>query len=365
MKRKKRHLFFILLAVYLAAGCFVGSIQAEKKGPIQNLINTLEVGKALSYKNLTIIPVYSTKLRDRTKYTTLDEAFKNKWVEVTEVDGGQVPRVKITNLSKRTIYMMGGEILTGCKQDRILAQDVLLAPGTKNLLVPVYCVEHGRWTRNTSTFYSKKNIGTYKLRSRAQAKAPAAQSKIWEQIDKQNRDMGVVSGTSAYQDAYEKEENKASIAEIERKMQRVPRLYDDTIGVVIGLGNRIVSMDIFANPYLFKKQWPKILKSSALSSITNVKRGNITQHDAANFLKSLFGKDYERKPALDLGYELSVNDSDVNVNALVYKEKNIHMAGFPREDEKIGIKKSQNQDQRLRVIRQPLIQQSANASSIR
>lgn len=364
MKKIKIYLTFALLGLLLTFGMSTNSIRAEKKGTLQDLIKILEVGKPVSYGNLAIIPVYATRVKDKTEYMTLEDALNGKWIEITEIEGGRVPQVKISNNSKHKIYIMGGEILTGCKQDRILAQDVLLAPGTKNLLVPVYCVEHGRWSYNSSNFYSKKNIGTYQLRARAQEKSPAAQSEIWAQIENQNRKMGVSSKTGAYQDAFEKEENKDRIVQIERKMRIVPRMYEDTIGVVVGLGNRIVSADIFANPDLFKKQWPKILKSSALSSISHGKRGTVSQKDAADFLKSLYVMKYERKPALDLGYELVSHDPAVNLGALVYKYSIIHLAGFPREDNNSGISKRVNREQRLRVIREQS-QQVTGISSIR
>ena len=217
----------VLSALLVLTGCLGGPVQAEKKGPVPEFIRILEVGKPLSYRNLTVVPVYFSKSQNKTKYISLEEALKQKWIEITEMEGGRVPQVKITNHSKHMIYLMGGEILTGCKQDRILAGDILLAPGTKDLLVPVFCVEQGRWNFTSSNFYSKENLGTFKLRSMAQTKAHSAQSDIWNQIAAENRKMGVASDSSAYQAAYDKAENQEEIARIERTFQKVPHLYED------------------------------------------------------------------------------------------------------------------------------------------
>lgn len=349
----KKATFFIFMAMVLLYGSFSGSVKAEK-GPVQVAIESLEVGRPVNYGNLTVVPIYAREIRDKTEYVTLEDALKNKWIEIKEMEGGRVPLVRITNRSKHIIYIMGGEILTGCKQDRILSGDVLLGPGTKNLLAQVYCVEHGRWSYTSTSFYSKKNIGTYKLRARAQKRSPAAQEKIWDQIAKQNEEMGIASATNAYQDAYDKEENKGKIAGIEREMKKLPRLYEDTVGIVVGLGREVISVDIFANPYLFKKQWPKILKSSALSSIHYKKAGTITQQRAARFLKSLMDRKFNRKPAMDLGYELAVNDSMVNANTLVYESVVIHLAGFPQEEERIAIKRRRVPEQQMQNIRRQL-----------
>lgn len=350
---KRNVLFCIVLAVVLVfGGNFSGQAKAGRQSPVQDLIRSLEVGKPVSYGSLTVVPVYLTRIKDKTKYVTLEDAMKHKWLEITELEGGRVPRVKISNHSKHMIYLMGGEILTGCKQDRILASDLLLAPGTQDLTVPVYCVEHGRWTHRSKEFYSKNNIGTYKLRAKAQEKSAAAQSEIWDQISRQNRKMGVASPTSAYQDAYENKENVVRIEKIEKRMKVIPQLKKDTVGVVIGLGGKIVNVDIFANSFLFKKQWPKILRSSALSSINNDSSGTLGQNDAVNFLKSFMDKIFQTKKSLALGYEWTAIDSAANILALVYKGSVIHLAGFPQE--KGGRKETQRDtpEQRIRVIRQ-------------
>jgi len=348
----KRILAFLGILAFLSTLTAIGpgpAALAQTDNPVSSLVRALEVGRPVSHKGLTIIPVYTRRVFNRTNYHTLEEALKMKWIEVSEVEGGRVPQVKISNLSKNVLFLMGGEILTGARQDRILAQDVLLGPGTKNLLVPVFCVEQGRWTHTTQHFTSKSNLGTYKLRSKAAAQAPAAQSEIWNEVQSQNSKLDVASGTSAYQDAYDKEENKAAISGIERKMNDELRLGDDVVGVVIGLGGRIIGLDIFANASLFKKQWPKILRSSALSALQDDSSRQVGQKEAAEFLKSLFSKDYTRKPALDLGYELESSDSTATVKSLVYPEAVLHLSGFPQEETRQKVIGSP--DQRLPVIR--------------
>ncbi len=341
-----------ILALFLMLPAFTAgpAARADQDNPVASLIRVLEVGKPVSTKGLTIIPVYTRKVFDRSEYVTLEEALKMKWIEVTEVEGGRVPQVKISNLSKHILFLMGGEILTGARQDRILAQDVLLGPATHNLMVSVFCVEQGRWVYTSQNFYSKSNLGTYKLRAKAAEQAPAAQSEIWSEVRAQNEKLNVASGTSAYQDAYDNKENQAAISGIERKMNEELRLAEDTVGVVIGVGNRIVSMDVFANAALFKKQWPKILRSSALSALQGDPQGHIGQKEAADFLKGLAGKEYRRKAALDLGYELEASDSAVMVKALVYQEAVIHLTGFPQEESKVKI--GDSPDERMPVIRQ-------------
>jgi hypothetical protein len=305
--------------------------------PVQDLVKHLELGTPVSQGSLTIIPVYLDKVRDRVAYVTMEDALRKGWITITEVEGGRVPQVKISNLSRHLIFLMGGEILSGCRQDRLLAGDILLAPGTRDLLAPVYCVEHGRWSQTSDRFYSKQNLGTPALRAVAQERPASAQSEIWSRIADQNMKMGVSSRTNAFQEAFEKEENRELIQKVEKKLADLPRLHDDTVGVVIGLNGRVTSVDIFVNPGLFAKQWPKILRSSALSSIGHKKGRPLDRSQASRFLQSFLKRRYRSKSGLDLGHEYSSSESDANIQALVYRKSVIHCSAFPQEDDRIKV----------------------------
>ncbi|MDH4197708.1 MAG: hypothetical protein OEW05_09900 [Candidatus Aminicenantes bacterium] len=350
---RRAALTLVLGATLLAlAGPRLVLSQSSPGRPISDLVRSLEVGRPVSHGHLTIVPVYLTAVRLRTEFVPFDEAVKNGWLEITELDGGSVPEVKISNRSKRTIYLMGGEILTGAKQDRMLASDLLLGPGTTDLVVPVYCVEHGRWTQTTGTFTTRNIIGTSALRDKAQKQAAEAQSEIWDTISEQNRVMGVAAPTSAYQAAYDAASNKARIKVIEEKMTAIPRLYKDTVGVVIALGGRVVSVDIFGNPALFAKQWPKILRSSALSALTHKTPGLLDQRAAAALLRTFPAMNYQVKKGLDLGMDHTSIETGANIKALVYQGAVLHLAAFPEDDGRMKVIDDRTADERIRVIRE-------------
>jgi hypothetical protein len=134
-------------------------------------------------------------------------------------------------------------------------------------------------------------------------------------------------------------------------MKRIPSLYPDAIGVVIGVGGAITSADVFANPYVFAELWPKILKSSALAAVCRRSSGSVGQADAAEFLRTVHSRYYVRKPAIDLGVEHSAIDGEVNVNALVYRGAVIHLAAFPERASAWGGKSTEDSERRVRVMR--------------
>jgi hypothetical protein len=295
---------------------------------VAEFIETLQVGEPVQYENLTVFPVYTSERCYQVNLMTLDEALEGKALKITEVEGGRVPQVEVTNLSNSYVYLMGGEILTGCRQDRIVGRDVLLGPRHKDVIVPVYCVEQGRWTYESDQFYSKQNLGTAGLRAEAQKGSDLAQSKIWSEVSDLHV-RGGRAGETRFQEVFESEAAKRQIAVVEETMAEVPRLFPEAVGVVIGLGDQIVSADVFAAPNVFRPLWPKILRSAALATVGRKDRGTVNQEEAVRFLRGLHDKHYAERPAVDLGSELAAADSEVNVNALVYPEHVFHLAAFP------------------------------------
>jgi hypothetical protein len=307
----------------------------EESIHVKHLIESLEIGPLQTHENLFIAPIYTGAAGPGVagpRYdhlVTLEEALHEKWLSIQEKEGGTVPSLTITNLSNRYVYIMGGEILSGGKQDRIVARDVIVGPRKRNLSIPVFCVEHGRWHVKSDKFYSKKNLGTHKLRSQAQAGKSVSQSNIWKEIDESNRKLGVRSDTEAYQDAYANSELQDQLEKAEKEMMANLELHDDAIGVVVAVGNEIVSVDLFAAPSLFKKLWPKILRSSVLTAATAEMKGSLTRKEAIDYLRSLSRRTYITRSAIDQGTELYSEDGRLSINALVYEGGIVHLAAFP------------------------------------
>ncbi len=345
MKKVLGILFVMLVSILQIQPAF-----SQRAYEISDFIETLEVGSPVNYQNLTIIPVYTTRVFDNTNYSTLDEALNSGWLTISEMGGGSVNEVMLTNHSGRYIYVMGGEILTGCRQDRIVGRDVLIAPRSRNVIVPVYCVEEGRWTAKSDRFYSKNNLGTYALRAEAEKASADTQSTLWHSIRGFNSRLSVRSTTQAYQDVYDDRAIKSEVTLYEQRLQHVPNMNRDTVGVVVAIGADIVSADIFANPQIFRKLWPKILRSSAFSTINCRGGGYVSQRQAADFLSSLRHNNYYRQRAIDLGEELSAR-SGVNVNALTYRNSVVHLAAFYEGVRNYNQNQWESHEGRIPVIR--------------
>jgi hypothetical protein len=318
----------------LAALVLVGlalPLAAETPEAIARALGSLSLGEPQRFEGLTVIPLLGRPPLPPRGCATLEQALERGF-QIEEKDGGSVPEVWVTNRSDQAVFLMGGEILSGARQDRIVRQDVLVGPRRKRLSVPVYCVEQGRWHFTTQAFGSEKNLGTYKLRAKARAGGPQGQSLVWAEVASANEQAGVLSSTGAYQDAYRDSRMARRVEELERRLAGLARGQPQAVGVVIGLGEAIVSLDLFGDPSLFRELWPKILKSTALAALsTRAGTAQVARGQAAGLLELLARADYLNAPAVDLGTALVLGDARWEASALVSEGLLLHLAAFPRQ----------------------------------
>ena len=337
----------VLFGILVGAGSLVSMPASSDE--VATWLGELNVGQPVTRGGLTVFPIHRTLQAEKAPATvTLERALDNGWLKIVERESGSVPEVLITNLSHRLIFIMGGEILTGCKQDRLMGRDILIRPHARKVVVPVFCVEAGRWTSSSHEFSSEKNLGTHRLRSMAQESSPEAQYKIWDTVASLNARAGVSSSTGAYQDAYRDEEIKKTVEETEKALELTLR--DDTAGVMIGIGGRIVSLDIFADPVIFRELWPKIRKSSVFAGLSEKEEAPVTGKHALSFLTEVAAQDYTPRRPVDIGSEIVSADGELSVSALSYQKMLIHLAAFPREESpEWSMKQNSAQDIRQQV----------------
>src|SRR2546421_6026851 len=183
-----------VFATVVAAVLAVGPVAA---GPVES--NGYKVLKPIESGDLTLFPVVRAggKMPPADQFLTLDEGLKNGEVEVTEAGrvwglvrsrGGatlpnredQVNTLVLVNNSKRPLLLLAGEIVTGGKQDRVIAKDRIVPPGGDPIDLGVFCVEPGRWVGSSEQFGTARGY-TFMAAPNVRAKAMADkdQAKGW------------------------------------------------------------------------------------------------------------------------------------------------------------------------------------------
>lgn len=303
-----------------------------------------QVHKPITHSNLAVFPVTGTEGRRPTAaYLTLDEGLRNGTVEVTELGGTlhrprpgarpqaqsrpQVNTLTLINHSQQPLLLLAGEIVTGGKQDRVVSSSRIVPPNS-DLPLDVFCVEPGRWQGRSSNFKGASLMAAPQVRRKAAV--AKNQQEVWNATgavrgglvdalevsaaDAAARGEGdaarrasrvlaeaqeALSGSSSYGVMENSPALKSAIDEASNRLQRdyeralrgVLRGQKVT-GVVIAINGEVIWADIFADPGLFEKYWPKLLRSYVVEamSVPAYEHARASQHDAERFLLQQDGR---------------------------------------------------------------------------
>ena len=342
------------LIVAFAAFQHLSGVKAEG-GPAQPAGSPFRVLAPIASGNLLLFPVVREdgKPVGETPFITLDEGLKSGEVEVTEAGrarglvrprsgvvgvapynngqdinhprpqvvepeedltgGAEVNTLVLVNHSKRPLLLLAGEIVTGGKQDRIVAKDRIVPAGSDPIDLSVFCIEPGRWTESSSTFGGSSKSSTHSFMVqptvRERAMAGQDQQQVWDSVHGAISQMEVAAapsassasagrgyypsaiGTTSYAKVMQSEAVSAKVDEaaapvMQAREQVLAKLRDEhAIGVVVAVRGDIIWADLFANTNLLARYWTKLVRSYAAESLTvGADRAAPSVADAQHFL---------------------------------------------------------------------------------
>ena len=193
---------------------------------------------------------------------TLDEGFALKVVGITEqVGGSAVNSLTLTNKDQRPLFLLAGEVIIGGRQDRIIGQNTVV-PGNTTTTVPVFCVEHGRWTGETKEFATAKALAHGRLRGKATFDS---QQDVWDEVATKN----VARKTKSNSDTYRKvaaQQSDGTLGTWEKQIDTaLDKLSTDDkahlVGFAVSVNGQVATIDLFQSPALFKKLQSKLVRS--------------------------------------------------------------------------------------------------------
>ena len=283
--------------------------------------------------NLTVFPVVASKSYETAEFLTLDEGLRNGDVVVTEagharglirhrpgepsvihpIRNAEVNRLVLVNNSKRPLLLLAGEIVTGGKQDRVIAKDRIVPAESDPVDLSVFCVEPGRWVPANGKYEFSSAaggaIGGLLAAPVVRSKAMAAkdQQQVWDSARSSQRAMAAtvevtgaapaVNATTSYTSVMDNKEVQKQVDAVAEPVQRnyesvIRQLRDkNAVGVVVAVNGEIVWADIFASTQLLQKYWPKLIRSYATEAVvTRAKGGEASLKDAQKFLDDLQGR---------------------------------------------------------------------------
>ena len=303
---------------------------------IKGYLEKTKVGRKQFYRNLAVYPLLST-YSVSIDYLLLDEALSEGLMEVVEVDKeGSVPELKVNNKSPQMILILDGEELVGAKQNRII-NTTILVKGRSSLVIPVSCVEQGRWSYDGPRFHSQERMMSSGLRAmkteqvnysvRASGEFRADQGAIWDSIAEKADRMEAPSPTGAMATIYDKE--MSSIKDYVSHF----RLIDSQVGAIFMINGKVVGLDSFGKPESFSKVFGKLVESYALDAIDwfePEKEHKALKSEVTKFQKSALSASAEARTTVGLGTDFRLESRKLTGFALALDDQILHVSIFAR-----------------------------------
>ncbi len=329
---------------------------------LREAIGRLRLGTPMSDGPLCILPLRSTE-RVTARYVLLDQALSRGTLTITEVsDAGAVPYLQAVNKGPWPVLIFDGEELVGAKQNRITNTTILVGVG--KTVLPVSCMESGRWSYHTRAFSSGSYAGHPALRRdkerqvrehmalcerEREAEADQGcrvnepqhvraqlfcsdQGAVWEEVARTARTLGSHSPTMAMADTYEA--GKDDLEKILRSLEITPSdSSEDVVGALVFLDGEFVCLDLLRPAKRFRRLYPKLLRGYALEALLTRARGAIDfdpEASALRLLAQVMKSKVEQHAGADLGYDLRLEDEQVSGSGLLWEEELIQLSVFPK-----------------------------------
>ncbi len=303
---------------------------------IESLFENIKLARKQVFQNLTIFPLLGPN-GGEPNYLTLEQALEQNVVRITELDReGSVPELKLINSGEKNVLILEGEELVGAKQNRIVNSTFLIG-GKTEVVIPVSCVEQGRWRYESNEFGTGKKMMHASLRRSHQEDVKFSlqsgrgygsnQGRIWQDIAEKSTRMNVSTSTRAMGDMYESYETK--LTEYLNHFQ----LIELQAGAVFAINGEVLGLECFGCHDTLKRFFDKIVKSYALDALDSIDPENeksVPPEKARNFMASIRKSQVEKHPSLGLGKNVVIESRSVSGSGFIKDERVIHLSVFKK-----------------------------------
>jgi hypothetical protein len=177
-----------------------------RAGETSVMVGDYKLLEPITHGDLTVFPVVSARTHDTSGFLTLDEGIRSGEVVVTEVgnlhgamhrrrpigqsayQSAQVNELVLVNNSLRPLILLAGEIVTGGKQDRVVAKDRIVPAESDPVDLGVFCVEPHRWVETSGKFDTHASVMAQPS-VRKKAMAEKDQQQVWDEVNSAKTNM--------------------------------------------------------------------------------------------------------------------------------------------------------------------------------
>lgn len=305
------------------------------------VIETLKeiyLGDPQVWRNLTVFPLFGN-FSHSPNYITLSQAIEKERILVREIsESGSVPQILLENVGDMCVLLVDGEELIGAKQNRILNLSILVPPRSRTV-IPVSCVEAGRWSWAHSNFHGSENIAFSRLRMRKARSVSMSlnrkegrlsdQSEVWETNRELFDDLDVHSRSQAMGDTFDNRREALG-----KYVCAAPAI-DEQLGAIFAVNANVVGLDLFDHPWTLHAILPKLVRSYSLDALRG--RSKIStpasRKAAKRFLEHLIKARAYRYRAIGEGDDFRLETEELLGGALVVNGRVVHLCAFANESQ--------------------------------
>ena len=290
---------------------------------------SIQLGEPVEHRGIVIAPLFPRRTPDAA-YVTLEQALPLGF-RVDEVsESGSVPELAVRNPTDKDVLLYDGEELIGAKQNRILNVSVLVAAGAKTL-IPVSCVEEGRWHRRSATFASAPHASHPDLRRRKVeqlAATPlargAAQGIVWDAVREKASRLDAHSPTGAQADMFR------SRADELRALEGAFAPTPGQCGAVLALGDTLC-LDYVSRPDAFASLYPKLRSGYLLDAIERLNGKPADVGGLEHFVAAVSAGATVRQPSAGRGEDIRLRGVGVVGSGLALGDELVQLSAFTAE----------------------------------
>jgi len=266
----------------------------------------------------------------------LDDGISSGLVHVAELHtSGTVPELKLENKADKPVLLLNGEELLGAKQNRVLNLTIL-APSKCVIVIPVSCVEAGRWQMNNPDFQPAGHVMYSEARAeqvsqvtqsmRSSGTPASDQGSVWRSIAAKAARLKSVSPTGAMSEIY-----RSHAASVEAFV-RAFSWQEQQSGAAFCISGQLVGIDVFDHPKVMQKLLPKLLRSYALDALDRTPETSApaNEQELTTFMTRLGQAQTFSDQALGLGKDIRFYGDGVTGAGLWAEGRYVHICAFVR-----------------------------------
>ena len=300
---------------------------------VKTAVSRLKLGEPTTHGGLTVFPLTSD-FRSKLRYLLLEEGLRKDLVTIREVsEGGSVPELKVQNRADLPLLIVDGEELVGAKQNRV-ANLTMLIPAEGTTIIPVSCVEAGRWSYRSAHFDVSDRVQNARGRAeklesvrhsiRERGSRRSDQGRVWDSIAEESASLGAASPTSEMGAMFERHKDRLD------DYVSVVEASPEQLGAVFVVGGRRYGLDLFDRPATFAAFLQKLVRSYAINVLGRWRpepNGSL-EGKARRFLRRIVEGTYDDHVAVGLGRDVGIVGEGLVAGALVAARTVVHLAAF-------------------------------------